>query len=303
MNERALIRAIQRYTTSPGRDENLGAGSGGDCAVPRSRGGEDVVAGIGDDCAILRPRRGEDLLFTTDFVIEDVHFQRARQSGVETGYRALARGLSDIAAMGGEPRYALISLALAPWAGQSYVRELYRGFAKLTDRFGMRIIGGDVTRTEKLTIDVIVIGAVPRGKALRRNGARAGDRIYVSGALGAAAASGYRRRPEPRVELGQQLRGRATACMDLSDGLALDLHRLCVESGVAAALTSPLPVARRATLDQALSGGEDYELLCTMPPRRKPPAGLISIGIVTAGKAGRVTLDGKLLVPKGWDPI
>lgn len=284
MNERALIRAIQRYTASPRRDEAL-------------------IAGIGDDCAILRPRRNEDLLFTTDFVIEDVHFRRAAESGVQTGCRALARGLSDIAAMGGEPRYALVSLALAPWACQNYVRDLYRGFAKLGERFGVRIIGGDVTRTEKLTLDVVVIGAVPRGKALRRNGARAGDRIYVSGALGGAAAGGYRKLPDPRVELGQQLRGKATACMDLSDGLALDLHRLCVESGVSAELASPLPVARRATLEQALSGGEDYELLCTLPPRRKPPAGLIPIGVVASGEAGLVTLDGVPLAPQGWDPI
>jgi thiamine-monophosphate kinase len=284
VNERALIRAIQRYTATTRRDDNL-------------------IAGIGDDCAILRPRRGEDLLFTTDFVIEDVHFRRAQESGVETGYRALARGLSDIAAMGGEPRYALISLALSPWACENYVRDLYRGFAKLTERFNVQIIGGDVTRTEKLTIDVVVIGAVPRGKALRRSGARVGDRIYVSGPLGGAAAGGYKQRPEPRVELGQQLRGKATACMDLSDGLALDLHRLCVESGVAAALAGPIPTARRATLAQALSGGEDYELLCTIPPRRKAPAGLIAIGVITLGKPGALTVDGQPLEPKGWDPI
>ncbi len=284
MNERALIQAIRRYTAN-------------------ARPDEDLIAGIGDDCAVVRPRRGEDLLFTTDFVIEDVHFQRARQSGVETGYRALARGLSDIAAMGGEPRYALISLALAPWACQNYVRDLYRGFSKLSERFGVRIIGGDVTRTGKLIIDVVVIGAVPCGKALRRNGARSGDRIYVSGALGGAAASGYRLRPEPRVALGLQLRGKATACMDLSDGLALDLHRLCLESGVSAELVSPLPVARRATLEQAICGGEDYELLCTLPPRRKPPPGLIAIGRVAAGKPGLIKLDGTPLEPRGWDPI
>lgn len=284
MNEPALIRAIQRYTASTRRDANL-------------------IAGIGDDCAILRPRRGEDLLFTTDFVIEDVHFRRSQESGVDTGYRALARGLSDIAAMGGEPRYALISLALSTWACANYVRDLYRGFAKLGGRFGVQIIGGDVTRTEKLTIDVIVIGAVPQGKALRRSGAAAGDLIYVSGPLGGAAASGFKSRPEPRVELGRQLRGRATACMDLSDGLALDLHRLCVESGVSAALASPIPVARRATLEQALSGGEDYELLCTIPPRKQPPAGLIPIGVVAPGEPGHLTLDGEPLEPKGWDPI
>jgi len=284
MNELSLIAAIRRYTSAGRRDPSL-------------------IAGIGDDCAILRPRPGEDLLFTTDFLIEDVHFRRKTHTGVDTGWRALARGLSDIAAMGGDARYALVSLALAPWACQNYVRDLYKGMNLLAARHGLRIIGGDVTRTEKLTIDIVAIGAVPRGKALRRSGARAGDVICVSGALGRAAANQYRDRPEPRLALARKLRGKATACMDLSDGLAMDLHRLCLESGVAAALDGILPCAPGATLEHALQGGEDYELLCTIPPRLKPPVGFTRIGVITPGKAGRVTFASVPLPPLGWDPL
>jgi len=260
------------------------------------------VAGIGDDCAILRPNPREDLLFTTDFVIEDVHFHRATQTGLETGWKALGRGLSDIAAMGGEPRYALVSLALAPWCCQNYVHDLYKGMGQLGDRYGVRIIGGDVSRTQRLAVDVMVIGAVPRGRALRRDGARAGDGLYVSGPLGRAAARNYVDRLEPRIELGRRLRGRASACMDLSDGLAMDLHRLCEASGVAAEL-SAVPVAAKATREQALYGGEDYELLCAIPAGVSVPKGLIRIGQAVAGKAGTVVLDGAKVEPKGWDPF
>jgi thiamine-monophosphate kinase len=284
MNEISLVRAIQRYSGGGKADSSL-------------------VAGIGDDCAIIRPRAGEDLLFTTDYTIEGVHFRRATQSGKQTGYKAMARGLSDIAAMGGVPRFALISLALAPWTTQFYVCDLYKGFAKLTDLYGVRVIGGDVTRGVRLAIDVIVIGAVPRGKALRRNGARPGDLIYVSGPLGRAAARDFKDLPEPRIELGQMLRPTATACMDLSDGLSLDLHRLCVESGVAADLFSPLPLAPKATLDHALYGGEDYELLCTIPAGRKAPAPFTQIGVIRKGRPGRLSLDGVRLHPRGWDPL
>ncbi len=284
MNELSLIRSIRRYTASGRRDPAL-------------------IAGIGDDCAILRPRAHEDLLLTTDFLIEDVHFRRKTHTTVDTGWRALARGLSDIAAMGGDARYALISLALPPWVRASYVRDLYKGFNLLATQHGVRIIGGDVTRTAKLTIDVVVIGAVPRGRALRRSGARPGDVVCVSGALGRAAVSKYRARPEPRLALGRKLRGKATACMDLSDGLAMDLHRLCLESGVAAALDGVLPCAPGATIEQALQGGEDYELLCTLPPRQPVPRGFVRIGVVLSGKPGTVTFAGAPLPPSGWDPL
>ncbi|WP_321476457.1 thiamine-phosphate kinase [uncultured Paludibaculum sp.] len=284
MNELSLITAIRRWSAPK-------------AAAPG------LVAGIGDDCAIIRPRPSEDLLFTTDFLIEDVHFTRAEYTGIDTGWKALARGLSDIAAMGGDARYALVSLALAPWCCHNYVRDLYKGLNQLAGRHGVNIIGGDVTKTEKLSIDTIVIGAVPRGKALRRSGAKPGDVIYVSGALGRAAVKNYRDRPAPRLELGRKLRGKATACMDLSDGLAMDLHRLAMESGVAAELDGPLPSAPNATLEQALFGGEDYELLCTLPAGRRAPLELTRVGRIVEGKPGRVTLAGESLHPRGWDPL
>lgn len=284
MNELRLIQAIRRW-------------SGTGRAVPG------LIAGIGDDCAIIRPKPREDLLFTTDFLIEDVHFRRAQTGGADAGWKALARGLSDIAAMGGEARYALVSLALAPWSGGAYVKAFYRGINRLAGQHGVAIIGGDVTRTEKLSVDIIVIGAVPRGRALRRDGARPGDIVYVSGALGRAAARDYKDRPEPRLALGRQLRGKATACMDLSDGLALDLHRLAAESGVAAELDGPLPSAPGATYEQALCGGEDYELLCTAPAGRRVPRELTRVGRIVAGTAGRLTLAGARLQPRGWDPL
>lgn len=284
MDELSLIAAIRGMNAPRRRDPAL-------------------IAGIGDDCAILRPRASEDLLLTTDFVIEDVHFRRRTHTAADVGWKALARGLSDIAAMGGEARYALVSLALPEWGNARYVRGLYGGMNELAGRHGVAIIGGDVSRSAQLTIDVVVIGAVPRGKALRRSGAKAGDVICVSGALGHAAASGYRERPEPRLELGRKLRGKATACMDLSDGLALDLHRLGVESKLAAELDGVLPSAPGATLEQALSGGEDYELLCTLPAGAKAPAGFTRVGVMTAGRPGEVRFAGLALGPGGWDPF
>lgn len=288
MNEPEIIRAIARWTK----------------AAP----GGGLVTGIGDDCAILRPRANEDLLLTTDLVIEGVHFSPGAQSPADIGWKAMARGLSDIAAMGGAPRFALLSLALAPWTGARELRAFYGGAGRLAQRHGVRIIGGDITRSPLFTCDIIVAGTVPRGGALVRGGAKPGDGIYVSGPLGRAVASGWRARPEPRVDLGIQLRRRyhATACMDLSDGLSLDLHRMMQASGASAELqSSAIPRARGATLEQALHGGEDYELLFTLPPahRRGAETGLALIGYVTAGPAGHVRLDGKRLAARGWDPF
>ena len=284
MNELALIAAIRSYSAARKSDAGL-------------------VAGIGDDCAILRPRPGEDLLLTTDFLIEDVHFRRGTHKAADVGWKALARGLSDVAAMGGDARYALLSLALPEWAGSGYVRSLYQGLHELAGRHGVQVIGGDLSRTEKLTLDIVVIGSVPRGRALRRTGALAGDVIYVSGGLGRAAASGYRDRPEPRLAVGRKLRGKASACMDLSDGLAMDLHRLCMESGVSAELDGVLPSAPGATLEQALEGGEDYELLCTIPAGIRPPRGLTRVGVIANGVVGEVRFAGVRLGPRGWDPF
>jgi thiamine-monophosphate kinase len=275
-----------------------------------------LALGIGDDCAIYRPRGcTEELLFTTDLLIEDVHFRRATHRAGEVGWKCLARGLSDIAAMGGEPRFCLVSLAVPHWADERWVNSFYRGLLRLARREKTALAGGDLARTGKLTCDIVVCGAVPRGRALRRDGARPGDAIYVSGALGGSAlglaqgsGKAWKRhlKPEPRLALGRFIREKlhATAAMDLSDGLSLDLRRMCDASGLRAEIAIP-PVYPGATLPQALHGGEDYELLFTLPARVKAPLEfeglpLVRIGAMRRGSPG-VALDGRPLEILGWD--
>jgi thiamine-monophosphate kinase len=276
-----------------------------------------VALGIGDDCAIVRPgAAGEDLLLTTDLLVEDVHFRRATHTPADCGWKALARGLSDIAAMGGAPRFCLVSLVLPAWADTRWVDGFYRGLLKLARRSDCPLVGGDLSRGERLVCDVAVGGAAPKGCALRRNGARAGESIWVSGALGGSAlglaagrGAAWKRhlRPEPRLALGSFLRTRlkATAAMDLSDGLSLDLHRLCRASRLRAEIAAP-PRFRGATLEQALHGGEDYELLFTTPPRARVPREfeglpLTRIGVMRPGRAGEIRLDGMPLGALGYD--
>jgi len=291
MNELAIVEKLRRMAarSSPARKksraENRGSG---------------LILGIGDDCAIFRPRPGEDFLFKTDQSIEDVHFRRA-QAPAFIGRRALARALSDIASMGGDPLVCLVSLAIPPELGERWITGFYRGLLALARSTGTTLCGGDLSHSEKIYCDVALCGSVPRGKALRRDGARPGDAIYVSGRLGRP----WDRRIVPRLALGRSLRGKATACMDISDGIALDLHRLCVASGVAAELDR-VPIAKGATLDRALHGGEDYELLFTMPAaklrdKRNVPSGCVHIGAIVKGKPGSVLLQGKPLAPRGYD--
>jgi len=285
-------------------------------APPRTAG---LVVGIGDDCAIFRPRgSAHDLLFTTDMLIEDVHFTAASASPADVGWKALARGLSDIAAMGGEPRFCLLSLALTPHTEARWVDGFYRGLLGLASREKTPLAGGDLGHADKLMCDIVVCGAVPHGTALRRDGARAGDAVYVSGLLGASAlglethrGKAWRRhlRPEPRLALGRFLRERlgATACMDLSDGLSLDLRRLAAASRLSAEIEAP-PLYPGASLEQALDGGEDYELLFTAPPRTRVPEAfeglpLTRIGRMRRGRAGAVKLDGRGLEPRGYDHL
>jgi thiamine-monophosphate kinase len=263
-----------------------------------------VVRGIGDDCAILRLPPREELLIHTDLTIENIHFRRSTHTARAVGQKTLARGLSDIAAMGGTPRWALLSLALPDWVCGQFLNDFYDGVFALGERFHVSVVGGDLSRARQFAADVVILGSAPRGKALRRDTAKHGDGVYISGSLGHAAASKYREIPEPRIALGRWLRSRATACMDLSDGLSLDLHRLCWESKVAAELDRDPPLAPRATRQQALSGGEDYELLFTAS--RKLPAAfqglsLTRIGTIVKGPRGRVKLGGKPLKAAGWD--
>jgi thiamine-monophosphate kinase len=279
-------------------------------------GHQRLVKGIGDDCAILRPGVKEDLVFTTDFVLEGRHFTLDTHSAADIGHKALARSLSDLAAMGSEPVFCLVSLAVPAHCSSRWVSEFYRGLLALAARYGTALAGGDLARFDSVIADVMCCGRVRRGRALLRSTAKPGDRIYVTGELGGSAhglavkrGKPWRRhlRPEPRVAVGVTLhRLLASACMDLSDGLALDLHRLCLESRASAELNGTLPVARHASLDEALYGGEDYELLFTAPPQARIPAEITGvpitcIGRITLGNPGKIQYDNRPLPPGGFD--
>ncbi|MGH9486358.1 MAG: thiamine-phosphate kinase [Terriglobales bacterium] len=278
--------------------------------------------GIGDDAAVVRPRRGWELVLTTDLLAEGVHFVRALDPAVTCGRRLATRALSDLAAMGAEPLALLVSSALPAALPLDWARALYRGLLAAAREAGAVLAGGDSSASPRgVVLDVVGVGQVPLGQALRRSGARAGDRIFVSGALGEAAwgrelvqgsqparttaERRARRRhlhPCARWELGQALRNRAGACLDLSDGLAVDLHHLCRESGVGAEIVAAaLPAP--AGLQRALYGGEDYELLFTLPSRRRPPSlpGLHEIGRITSARACWLVNGGRqLLKQRGW---
>jgi thiamine-monophosphate kinase len=249
---------------------------------------------IGDDCAVIPSPSGKDLLLKSDLSIEGVHFTR-ELSAEAIGARAVARALSDIAAMGGTPLYCLVSIALAPWTDEHFIDGFYRGVYQMLRKAKASLAGGDISHAAQFICDVMLCGSIAKGKALLRSGARAGDALYVSGPLG-----GWRNKRTivPRLEFGRKLVGLATACMDISDGLALDLHRLCKASGVAAELDI-VPLLKGATLDQALHDGEDYELLFTAPSRVKAPG--IRIGRITTGKPGSVRYGATALEPIGYD--
>jgi thiamine-monophosphate kinase len=282
-----------------------------------------LVLGIGDDCAIYRPRgSADDLLFTTDLFVEGTHFLPETHKASDVARKALARSLSDIAAMGGAPRFCLVSLCVPKWARQDWINRCFNTLVADATKAGAVLAGGDLSHGEILACDVMVCGAVPRGTALRRDGARTGNEIYVSGALGGSALglqSGKGRawkrhlNPEPRLELGEFLRTklRATAAMDISDGLSLDLQRLCLASRVNAEIVDP-PVFPGASLELALHGGEEYELLFTVRAgTRVPPAfeglALTRIGVIrrpdriTKNQAGEVRHKGKPLASLSYD--
>jgi thiamine-monophosphate kinase len=299
-----------------------------------------VLTGIGDDCAVLRTpvKRGqtEDLLVTTDFSLENVHFRREWHSPESVGHRCLARGLSDIAAMGGKPVAAFLSLALPKKIPQSWVNRFTGGLLKLAEEYGCTLAGGDTAESpDGILADIIVVGAVPKGKAILRSKARPGDRIYVTGELGgsAAALANMRRDgkqklnprqyvrhffPEPRIEVGRILRekGLASAMIDSSDGLSTDLAHICEESGVGAEIVADaIPRAsigkppREVDLDFALHGGEDYELLFTAPSGKRVPADIAGVWVTEIGRIvrGRTLLlknaagDVRELKAQGWE--
>jgi thiamine-monophosphate kinase len=283
-----------------------------------SSGGTKAAVGIGDDCAVLDIPRGHQALVTTDFTLEDVHFRRAWHPADSVGHRCLARGLSDIAAMGGIPRAAFLSLALPADLPQRWVDDFLAGFLKLARRYSVTLAGGDTAQSPAgILADIIVLGAVPTGKAILRSGAHAGDIIYVTGTLGASIATLQELRtskklrpsahprhfhPEPRLALGQYLREKklASAMIDTSDGLSTDLRHICDESGVGAVIDSAaLPsVKGDDELQFALHGGEDYELLFTAPPHKKIPREVVATAITRIGEITRVRQI-KLRAPNG----
>jgi thiamine-monophosphate kinase len=271
----------------------------------RRKGGI-LTLGIGDDCAVLRPRRGKEMVVTTDLSLENVHFRRDWHPPQSVGHRCLARGLSDLAAMGARPEAAFLSLALPSELTGKWMDGFFDGFMALAKRFRVPLAGGDMAKSPTVVADIVLLGSVPQGKALLRSGARAGDLIYVTGALGGSAAelSALQRKPgvvvgkdklrhphlypEPRLAAGRKLIGLATAAIDLSDGLSTDLAHLCAESGLTAEVDADaLPVDARATLEQALHGGEDYELLFTAPAKTVMPSQLGGVSIHAIGRMKR----------------
>ena len=252
-----------------------------------------LIVGIGHDCAVCRPKPGEDVLLKSDQSIEGVHF-RSGLAPAAVGERSLARALSDIAAVGGTPRVCLVSLAVSKHQDAAWMKAFFHGWG--WPGAPAPCSAEAIWRADRVYCDVMICGAVPRGKALRRDGARAGDALWVSGRLGKS----WERRIEPRLELGRTLLGRATACMDISDGLAIDLHRLAKASGLAAHIDR-VPVARGAILERALHGGDDYELLFTLPPRMDGPRGTTRIGTMAQGEAGTMRFEGGALEPRGWN--
>ena len=278
---------------------------------------DDVRIGIGDDAAVLAPPPGKDLVVAIDTLVEGVHFPPGT-AAADIGWKALAVNLSDLAAMGASPAWALLALTL-PRADAAFVEGFAEGFAKLAQPHRLALVGGDTTRGP-LTISVAVHGFVPPGQALTRAGARVGDAVLVTGTLGDAAAglhllqhprrdgdshAGLRgflierlNRPTPRLAVGTALRGQATACVDVSDGLLADLGHICAASGVAAEIEAALLPRSSALLELyddttalhfALSGGDDYELCFTAPAARvaELQAGLARLGC-GATKIGRI---------------
>jgi thiamine-monophosphate kinase len=272
-----------------------------------------VVLGIGDDCALLRPRKGEELAVTTDLSIEGRHFRLDWHPPESIGHRTLARGLSDLAAMGAKPVAAFLSLGVPRQlansvdGSRSWVERFTDGLLALAAEQSVPLAGGDLAESPVAVADIVLTGSVPKGKSLLRSGARPGDRIYVTGSLGSAAAEltalgaspasfakiisaksqSPHLFPQPRVAQGLWLRkhGLASAAMDLSDGLSTDLAHLCEESGVAAeVMAAALPRGSGATLAMALHGGEDYELLFTAPASAKLPRSIKGVAITEIGR-------------------
>ena len=293
----------------------------------------------GDDCAVLPKDEFSDLLITADLLVEDVDFRLTWSKPADIGHKSLAVSLSDIAAMGGMPTFAMLSLGVPRnlW-NDSFLEGFYGGWTFLAEKHGVELVGGDISSSEKLVIDSIVLGETPRNKAILRSSAKPGDAIFVSGTLGAAAAGlklleakdeetkwGDRAanlvtrqlRPTPQASLGKYLieLGLVTSMIDISDGLSSDLAHVCEESDVGAIIEAEsLPIHEdiphffpdeNAQLDLVLNGGEDFELLFTLPISEIDQLSNFSvhrIGTITDSGAIQLKANGRTedLMPKGF---
>lgn len=296
-----------------------------------TRGTTHTALGVGDDAALIEPTPGQELAISTDLLVEGTHFL-ADTDPEALGWKTLAVNISDLAAMGAQPRWATLA-AVLPAPTVDWIDAFARGFFDCADRYGVDLIGGDTTRGPR-AFCVTILGEVPAGQALRRDGAKPGDSIWVSGwpgraALGLAHLQGCAvlaeptltaclaalHRPQPRVALGLALRGLASAAIDVSDGLLADLGHILEQSAVAARLqVANLPQAELER-DCLLAGGDDYELIFTAAAavdedvhRLSDTLGLplARIGEITAGTAGDLVLcddSGRLVTParRGYD--
>jgi thiamine-monophosphate kinase len=278
-----------------------------------TRGTTHTALGVGDDGALIAPTPGCELVISTDMLVEGTHFL-PDTNPEDLGWKTLAVNVSDMAAMGAKPRWATLAMAL-PGADEAWIAAFARGVFACADEFGIDLIGGDTTRGPR-NFCVTIFGEVVAGKALRRDGARVGDEIWVSGqpgraALGLANLQGRTalsepllsdcvaalQRPQPRVTLGLALQGLATAAIDVSDGLLADLGHILEASAVSAQLKIAVPPAPTLERDAWLSGGDDYELVFTVPLAKHADIVALSqtlglaltcIGRIEAGPAGRM---------------
>ncbi|MBI4323380.1 MAG: thiamine-monophosphate kinase [Candidatus Omnitrophica bacterium] len=286
-----------------------------------------VLVGIGDDTAVLRWTAKEHLLFASDMLVENVHFRRERVRPRWIGWKALARNVSDVAAMGGLPRHAVVSLGLPPHTSVRFADEVYAGLWRCARRFGLAIVGGDTVRAPVVVVDVAILGTVRPAHLVLRSGARVGDEVFVTGRLGGSLASGRHATFMPRVQQAQWLvrHLKVHAMMDLSDGLASDLWQMSRASRVTFRIrAADIPVSRaacpprdsrgrrgRQAVWHALMDGEDFELVCVVParaanrvPRMIGRVPVTAIGDVVARGAGveLVGTDGRIrpLIPEGF---
>ncbi len=232
--------------------------------------GAPVIKGIGDDTAVVPLNARRVLLLTTDMLMEDVHFTR-RMPPRSIGRKALACSISDIAAMGGVPRYALVSLGVPGNLSWAFVRDLYNGMDVLARKFGVAIVGGDTIKSKKIVVNVALTGEAGKDEVVYRGGARPGDQIFVTGPLGKSLSTGWHLKFIPRIKEAQYLvrHVKPTSMIDISDGLAADLGHILEESKVGAVLDEKrIPRRVGASLRQALYDGEDFELLFTVSSRK-----------------------------------